>query len=69
MVQTGWFTHDHLPAPNKKLPSNLLALNRAGIRVVTRILTLHNGLNDHTCRIDKRAERIVRSLHILFEKA
>ena len=54
MIQTGLFTHGLLPVPNKKLSSNLLALNRAGIRVVTRMLTLHNGLNDHMHRIGRR---------------
>ena len=45
MVQTGLFIHCLLPAHDKKkLISNLLALNKAGIRVVIRILTLHNGL-------------------------
>ena len=46
-VQMSRFTHGLLPASNKKLSSNLLALNRAGLRVVTRMLTLHNGLNNH----------------------
>ena len=50
MVQIGWITHD----PPKKLSSNMLALNRARIRVVTRMLTLHNGLNDHMHRIGRR---------------
>ena len=53
MMQTGRFTHGLLPVPNKKLTSNLLALNRAGIRMVTRMLTLHNGLNDHMHRIGR----------------
>ena len=48
-VQTGWFIHGLLPTPNKKLSSNLLALNRARIKVVTRMLTLHDGFNDHIC--------------------
>ena len=54
MMQTGQFTHGLLPVPNKKLTSNLLILNRAGIRMVTRMLTLHNGLNDHMHRIGRR---------------
>ena len=54
MVQTVQFTHGLLPVPNKKLFSNLLALNRAGIRMVTRMLTLHNGLNDHMHMIGRR---------------
>ena len=54
MVQTAQFTLGLLPAPNKKLSSNLLAFNRARIRVVTRMLTLHNALNDHMCRIGRR---------------
>ena len=52
MMQTSRFTRGLLPVPNKKLTSYLLALNRAGIRVVTRMLTLHNGFNDHMHRID-----------------
>ena len=35
LVQTGRFTHGFLTDPNKKLSSNLQALNRVGIRVVT----------------------------------
>ena len=38
MVQTGQITHGLLPAPRKKITSNLLALNRAGISVVTRMI-------------------------------
>ena len=46
--------HSWPPAcPNKKLPSKFLALNRAEIRLVTRMLILHNGLNDHMCRIGR----------------
>ena len=46
-VQMDQLTHSLLPVPDKKLSSNLLALNRAGIRVFIRMLTLHNGLNNH----------------------
>ena len=53
-VQMGQFTHSLLPAQDKKLSSNLLALNRAGIRVVTRKLTLHSSLNNHMSRIGKQ---------------
>ena len=52
-VQTGQFTHGLLPVPDKKLSSNLFALNGVGIRVVTRMLNLHKGLNNHMCRIGR----------------
>ena len=51
----GRFTHGLLPAPAKKLSRNLLALNRARIRVVTRMLTFYNGINNHMCRICRRS--------------
>ena len=42
------------PPPAINYPQPAFVLSRAGIRMVTRMLTLHNGLNDHMCRIGRR---------------
>ena len=52
--QTGRFTHSLLSAPDRKLSGRLLALSRGRIKSITRMLTLHNGLNEHMCRIGRR---------------
>ena len=51
--QTGRFTYSLLPAPDKKLSCQLLSLSRGRMRVIIRMLTLHNGLNDHLFRIGR----------------
>ena len=38
----------------QKLSSNLLILNRVGIRVITRMLTLHSGFNDNMYRMGRQ---------------
>ena len=76
MVEKGLFTHGFMPALNKKLFSNLMALNRTEMRMVTGMLTLHNGLNDNMCRLGRQtnpsalgAGRVMRPPFILFKTA